>query len=187
MHSQLLRWTVVATALLGAAALQSCARDEPEPSTMTTNAAGMNRVEVIGFVFEWEVVGSDLNVQISAPTTGWVAIGFNPTRAMQDADMKFGFVTDAGVEVADHIGTSPITHDFDTAQGGRRDLSNVSGVEVDGRTTLSFTMPLDSGDPTDSVLTPGAQQTIIFAWGGDGADDYTARHVERGTFIVPAL
>lgn len=137
-----------------------------------------------GYRFAWQVDGDAVNVRISAPTTGWVAVGFEPSRAMQDADMRFGFVADGAVEMEDHFGTSAISHEADTALGGSNDLSAVSGSETEGRTTLSFTMPLETGDEYDTALSPETEVILIYAYGGDGQDNYTRKHVARGGFRI---
>ncbi len=155
--------------------------EEVEPQE---NEDGYRVVETEEFTFAWRVSGDNLDVRMSAPTTGWVSVGFDPTRAMRDADMKFGFVSNGSAEMADHFGTSAIQHDFDTEIGGSRDLRNVSGTEADGRTTLSFTMPLDSGDEYDAALASGQEHVIIYAHGGDGVDDYSTKHVARGGFKI---
>jgi hypothetical protein len=141
-------------------------------------------VEAEDFTFAWKVSGESLEVRMSAATTGWVSVGFDPSRAMRDADMKFGFVSEDEAEIADHFGTSAIQHDFDTEIGGSRDITKVSGSEEDGRTTLSFTMPLDSGDDYDAALVPGQEHVVIYAHGGDGVDDYSTKHVARGAFRI---
>lgn len=173
--------TLVLSLCVAAAAVAGGNVELMEP---TEGPEGFNVVEMEEFTFAWQVRDDSLDVRISAPTTGWVAIGFEPTRAMNDADMRFGFVADGSVEVADHFGVSAINHRFDTDLGGTRDVSNVGGSEEGGRTTLTFTMPLDSGDEYDAALTPGEEVILIYAHGGDGVDDYTTKHVARGGFKV---
>ncbi len=43
-------------------------------------------------------------------------------------------------------------------------------------TTLSFTMPLSSGDRYDVSLSPGASYDVIMAAGPNGAEDDSSYH-----------
>lgn len=70
----------------------------------------------------------------------------------------------------------------DTALSGSNDLFAVSGTETDGRAT--FAMPLDTGGEYDTALSPGSEIILIYAYGGDGQDNYTRKHVDRGGFRV---
>ncbi len=173
--------TIILALCVAAGALAGGSAELMEP---TEGSDGFKVVELEEFTFAWQVRDDSLDVRISAPTTGWVAIGFEPTRAMKDADMRFGFVADGSAEVGDHFGVSAINHRFDTDLGGTRDVSNVGGSEEGGRTTLTFTMPLDSGDEYDVALSPGQEVIVIYAHGGDGVDNYTTKHVARGGFRV---
>jgi hypothetical protein len=56
-------------------------------------------------------------------------------------------------------------HQEDEKIGGRADLSNLSGSEVDGTTELEFTLPLNSGDAMDKPLDPENDNTVLLAYG----------------------
>ena len=81
----------------------------------------------------------------------------------------------------DDFGVANTRHDADTNNGGVSNLSNVEGEEVDGVTTIRFTIPLDSGDELDRVLTPGNKHKMLAAHGLNGADDFGTYHGERGS------
>lgn len=128
----------------------------------------------------WRVNGDQIDFEISADTTGWVAIGFNPSRLMKDADYVFGFVKDGKATVSDHFGDGTFSHVDDEALGGKNNILDYSGSESAGKTTLKFSIPVDSGDEYDSVLTPGETHTVLFAHGPDGADNFRQKHNFRG-------
>lgn len=174
----------IAVLLFLCAATGAVAGGNPELLEPTEGTDGFKVIELDEFTFAWQVRDDSLDVRISAPTTGWVALGFEPSRAMRDADMRIGFVADGSVEVEDHFGVSAINHRADSDLGGTSDVSDIGGSEEDGRTTLTFTTPLDSGDRYDAALTPGEEVIVIYAHGGDGVDDYTTKHVARGGFRV---
>lgn len=129
--------------------------------------------------FRWKIEGENLKVEVTAPTTGWVAVGFDPSRAMKDADFIFGFMKDGELSILDHFGNGAFSHKADTELGGTDDIISASGKEADGSTTLEFAIPLNSGDEYDVVLGTEQQHTVLFAYGPDGADNFSKKHTFR--------
>lgn len=120
--------------------------------------------------------GETLSVEISAPTTGWVAVGFDPSAAMKDANIVIGYVADGQVHLRDDWGSGHTSHEPDVDLGGSDDITGVSGSEEDGVTSISFTIPLDSGTPGDKALVPGSVFNILMAYGPDGSDGFGEYH-----------
>jgi hypothetical protein len=139
-----------------------------------SGAAGVLTVEDVDL--SWEIGDGSIAVTVTAPTDGWVAVGFEPTMAMKDADIIIGYVSGGEAFISDDWGDGPTSHKPDIDLGGTSDVTDISGSETDGSTTLSFTIPLDSGDGYDRVLTPGATVKILLAYGRAGADDFTGFH-----------
>ncbi len=129
------------------------------------------------FSLEWMVDGDDLNVIVSSTTEGWIAVGFDPTNKMKDANIIIGYVDDGEVTIEDHFGNRQISHRSDEALGGTDDIMNIDGSEIEGVTELSFTIPLDSGDPNDRVLVEGQTYKVIFA--SYRKDKITMKHNSR--------
>jgi hypothetical protein len=133
----------------------------------------------IGMTLRWRVVGDEIEIEVSGPTTGWIAVGFKPSRAMKDANIFIGYVASGEAVMADQFGVSMTDHREDEQLGGSSHVRNVSGSESDGTTTIRFTVPLDSGDEYDQPLAPGETVTVILAYGPDDADDLRAYHENR--------
>lgn len=129
------------------------------------------------FHLDWMVDGSNLNVKVSAPTEGWVAVGFDPSNKMKDADILIGYVDNGEIVIEDHYGNSAISHRSDERAGGRNDLMNIGGSEMNGTTELTFTIPLNSGDSKDRVLVEGESYKVIFA--SHTKDRITMKHNRR--------
>ncbi len=149
------------------------ASDEPEETAFQT-------VEETGMSFSWRIVGEELEVELSGPTTGWIAVGFKPSRAMKDANILIGYFDGADVVMTDQFGTTMVAHRRDTELGGELNTEVISGDETDGTTTIRFRMPLDSGDEYDQPLSAGEEMRVIFAYGPNGADDTSTYHAARG-------
>ncbi|TFH06154.1 MAG: DOMON domain-containing protein [Spirochaetales bacterium] len=125
----------------------------------------------------WAVEDGELLLRVSAPTAGWVAVGFEPSRAMADANILIGFVDGSDVTVEDHFGNGMFSHREDLSLGGTADVTVIAGTESDGRTELEFSIPLDSGDEFDRVLEEGRLTKVILAWGSN--DNVGRKHRMR--------
>jgi len=133
--------------------------------------------------FAWKIDGTTLNGKISAKTDGWVAVGFNPSDKMKDANIVIGYVKNGRVTLDDQFGDKMTGHSADKDLGGTNDVTLVSGTEEGGMTTIEFTMPMDSGDKYDRVLTADADTTLLLAYGPD-RDSLRPHHQWRGAKIV---
>jgi len=128
-----------------------------------------------GFELKWRVISSDLEVELEGPSTGWVAVGFGGSYLMHDANIIIGYVSGSSVNIRDDFGIDSSTHESDSKlQGGEQNVSAKSGSESSGKTEISFTIPLNSGDLWDVALYEGQSYNIVFVCGEDGADDFTS-------------
>jgi DOMON domain-containing protein len=183
--------------LLGLIALLSAATDlvvtfadghtdsVPVDEIVEITFAPLETVTVEGIEFQWRTDNEFLYVNLYAPTTGWVSVGFDPTNQMADANIIIGYVDEFGdAEIRDDFGTSATSHASDESLGGTYDIDDDSiyGSEVDGTTMLHFVIPLNSGDIYDTELIPGNTYTIILAYGS--GDNFTGFHtLATGTTI----
>lgn len=133
--------------------------------------------------FAWSVTGENLVVKLSAPTTGWVAVGFNPTDMMKDANIIIGFVKDGKVEISDDFGVQPTQHFPDSKRDGADNVTVIGGSESGNTTTLEFSLPLKNGDPNDCVIDPKADTKVMLAYGPD-RDSTKLKHQFAKTLTV---
>lgn len=145
---------------------------------------GLSWIEKDSIRFEWRVSGESLECKVEAPTTGWIAVGFDPDRMMKGANIIIGYVNGGTTEIEDHFGTALTSHTRDTDLGGSRDIVIRGGDENGGTTTLEFIIPLNSGDPKDKTLEPGKEYTLILAYGRDNADDLGSIHRKRSSITI---
>lgn len=132
-----------------------------------------------GIEVHWQNDATDLYVGLVSPGTGWEAIGFDPTRKMQGANIIIGAVNEDGLVIEDHYGASPTSHRADKAS----QILESAGVEADGKTVIEFVILLASDDPNDVSLVPGTDVTIILAY-HVASDRLTARHTKRSTSSI---
>jgi hypothetical protein len=123
------------------------------------------------------IKGDTAEITVSAEVRGWVAVGFNPTNKMKDADILIGYVKNGVAYARDDFGTGTGSHAEDEKIGGKNSIISFSGTESGGRTTMTFVVPRDSGDHKDSKLLPGKHVVILAA---SNSDSFTGFHSKVG-------
>jgi plastocyanin len=130
------------------------------------------------FIVQW-LPNADSNLihfRVSAPSTGWVSIGFNSMPRMDGSNIIIGYVVNDTAYIQDNYGSGGWTHEPDTVAGGVDNITDKSGSEANGRTELRFTIPLNSGDARDHTLELDRTYSLILAYGSNGSDDFTSLH-----------
>lgn len=133
------------------------------------------------FIFKYRHTDNTIDIIVSANTTGWVSVGFNPSIKMKDANYIIGYVKDNLLYIEDHFGVSPISHSSDISLGGTNDIINPKGNEKDGWTEMSFTISRKPKDKFDNEIKKG-KNLIILAFGL--RDDFTSKHVNLLKFNI---
>jgi hypothetical protein len=163
--------------------LAGCAAATP---VQTTNSNGYKEITASGIKLQWLVNGTNLEVILSAPTTGRVAVGFRASDAagtlMQNANLVLGMVVGGVAQARDDYGVTSITHDADVNLGGTDNITNLSGTEANEITEIRFTIPLDSGDAYDVVLVPGSSYRVLLSYAS--VDDFTTHHSVRAKATI---
>lgn len=113
----------------------------------------------------WTVEKDSLKVRLVGKTKGWLGVGFNPTRQMQNANIIIGYVKRGRLKISDDFGIRRTDHKSDKQLKGKNNLRNTSGSEKRGVTIVNFTIPLDSGDKYDRVIKPDGNTRVIVATG----------------------
>jgi hypothetical protein len=140
-------------------------------------------VKIMDFELTCKTEGDSLTVEVFAPVQGWVAVGFEPRRRMEGADLAIGYVDDAGVTwLRDDFGTGATSHDADVSLGGTDDLVLVSGEQTEAGTRIVFSRPLASDDTHDSSLEVGKRHTVLLA--ASDTDGFAAQHTRYVSFAM---
>ncbi len=156
---------------------------EWKPDGVVSEGEYDHELELAGGKFKvyWRTDGEYLYMALSGKTAGWVAIGFEPTKRMKDADMIIGWVKDGKATVVDAYSTGETgPHPPDEKLGGRNDILSYGGSEKDGTTVIEFKRKLATGDKYDKDLRPGMRVKFIFAMADE--DQFTKKHnVAKGS------
>jgi|WetSurMetagenome_2_1015567.scaffolds.fasta_scaffold00110_34 hypothetical protein len=162
------RATTAVLAVVGAAAAAG------DSATATAAESPFTSVKAGKFTLEYKITGADLQARVSYPTKGWLAVGFNPTSMMKNANIIMGALVDGKTVSSDEFGVSDVSHKPDTLIGGKDDIAAAECTQTGGVTTFAFTIPLDSGDPKDVKLAAGTKVKVILAAGATA--DFKKHH-----------
>jgi len=136
---------------------------------------GYNTKTVEGITLSWRTNDADdsLLVKVSATTEGMVIVGFDidPLNGLRDANIITGYVVSDTAYIRDNVGTGEEAYLPDTAYGGTDDVTEKAGTE-NGGTEITFTIPLNSGDPYDCVLEVGKAYLVFLAYGTNDSHEY---------------
>lgn len=133
------------------------------------------------FQLYWTVNDSTIYVGMIGQTMDWIAVGFDPTTAMLDADIIFGWVDNEGaVTIYDtySLNTYGANHPPDVDIGGSDDVLMSNGSKESGVTTIEFSRYLTTSDEYDNDIPESGTINIIWAVGN--SDDFTSKHIKSG-------
>jgi hypothetical protein len=131
----------------------------------------------------WKIDDEYLYMALNGSTRGWLAIGFEPTEWMRDADMVLG-VVDGNARVLDEYSTGNYgPHIEDTLLGGTDDILEYGGKSYGTHTVAEFRRRLDTGDRFDKVLRLGKDVSIIWAM-SDSMDPTVKHNIAYGEGLI---
>ncbi|MDY0288095.1 MAG: DOMON domain-containing protein [Sphaerochaeta sp.] len=132
--------------------------------------------------FSWVFKADTIEFTMTAPTTGWVSLGFNPTSRMKGADYILAYVDKGELFLSDEYGTGSTSHKSDLSLGGEDSAKALSFLAGGGRTTITFSLPQNSGDIYDTVFVEGEQCKVIAAY--SSSKSLSSRHSKRGSAVI---
>ncbi|PRP83649.1 glucooligosaccharide oxidase [Planoprotostelium fungivorum] len=148
-----------------------------------------------GFKLMWQVDQANglIHLKMSAPTQGWIAIGWNDKAGMAGADMVVGWVSSgkkrqSTTVIMDSYASANAQPDIDTNVGGKNDILLTSSTQDASTTTITFRRKLKTGDSKDHDI-PEGNVYLLYAYGSkDGNFDGTYatfdKHTTEGTMLV---
>lgn len=135
------------------------------------------------FIVYWSNDDEYIYMALKGQTSGWVSIGFEPTQAMMDADMIFGWISGNTCNVLDIYSTGMFgPHPPDIDLGGTDDILEKGCGQENRFTIIEFKRKMDTGDVYDESFVRG--QTVNIIWGLGSAPSFDARHIQRGSGTI---
>lgn len=130
----------------------------------------------------WVIKADTIEFTMSAPTTGWMSLGFNPTSRMKGADYILAYVENGQVVISDEYGTGSTSHKSDVSLGGKASAKAISFVEEPNKTTITFSLPLNSGDQYDTVFRKGEKCKVLGAYAT--SKNLSSKHRKRDSVEI---
>ena len=134
------------------------------------------------FELHWKVTGDTIRMALVGRTSGWVAIGLQPSIMMKDADMIVGWVDAKGRPgiLDSHAPEVTGLHPPDTSFSppGTNDILEYGAAQTGGTTTVEFTRFLKTQDRYDNAIPSNGTLAFIWALGPD--DDFNSKHMKVG-------
>ncbi|MEQ9403011.1 MAG: DOMON domain-containing protein [Cyclobacteriaceae bacterium] len=135
------------------------------------------KLETEGFKLIWQFVDDKVSFRLSAPTNGWVALGFTHGTGIVNSNLIQGAVIDDEVIVQDQYVTGFGEHPPVEALAVASCISEIQGIEAAGITTISFSILKQARDKLHYNLTEGVEINIWLAY--SVSDDFSHHSMKR--------
>ena len=136
-----------------------------------------NRVEKNGMIVSWQMLENDIQITMTAPTDGWVAIGLNPKNQLAGSSFMMGRVVDGKGEVVDFYTIKPGDVHPVEKLGGKTAVGQVKGAEYNGNTSITFNLDANPGGDFHHKLSAGSTFFMHIAYSQD--DDFAHHSMMR--------
>lgn len=125
----------------------------------------------------WTEEADCWSFELSAPTTGWIALGFNTKNDIVQTNLimtavKEGTISSEDFYVLDFGNPQPVAN-----LGGEIAVRDVEGEEKNGRTTVRFSIPKKANDQYHYDLKAGDEIWFICAY--SRADEFDHHSMMR--------
>jgi len=172
--------TITATATMPATATETATTHAPvrwQADGAISAGEYPDFLEAAGGKFSvfWKTDSENLYMALKGEVQGWVAVGFDPSDDMKDADIILGGMQDGDLLIYDMYSTGKYgPHPPDADLGGSYDILESGGSEAGGVTVIEFSRKLDTGDRYDNALQNGDE--VVAIWSMANSDDPDLKH-----------
>ena len=143
---------------------------------------GQNTVEVKGMNFSYQILGDEIEIELEAPTRGWVGVGFNERDDIVKSDLYLFHVVEGRVKGLDMHVVGMGNPKEDTQLGGTMDIQSLKGKEEGMNTWIKFRLPFPSKDFYDFSHKMGQKFWLILAYSTHDEFDHHSRMREHIPF-----
>ena len=119
------------------------------------------KVGAAGVTFHWQHRDGQLWANLAAPTSGWIAVGFNDTPTLQGTRFVIAAVSHSPIRVEEHIALVPEHREVSTL-GLPPAILTSHGFYQYGVSRLEFALP--EVIPQSLDLRPGTNTHLMLAW-----------------------
>ncbi len=135
-----------------------------------------------GMSVSWALESGALIIEMSAPTTGWVTVGFNDNSGTNKAYLLMGNVVNGKLSVEEHYTLNPGNYKSFKSLSTKANVSLISGEETDGTTTLKYSISFDPKHKYQKQLKAGDSLYLLMAY--SRADDFQHHSMWRKSIQI---
>lgn len=135
-----------------------------------------------GMEVSWYFEKDTIHFEMTAPTKGWVAIGFNTHSGTQGTYLIMGNVVKGQPNVVEHYTLSPGNYKTVESLGGVPQLTNISGIEINNSTVLQFSLQKGFASTYQRKLAEHMEYTMLIAYSRQ--DDFQHHSIMRTSINV---
>lgn len=128
------------------------------------------RVERNGMTVQWQYRDGRVHFEVTAPTHGWVAIGFSKTESIEGTYLLMGRVVGDRAEVVQHFTVRAGNYPPFSELGIWSTIAHISGEEKDGQTLVRFSLPVQAQSGYERNLGTGSIHYLHYAY--STSDDF---------------
>ncbi|WP_339709842.1 DOMON domain-containing protein [uncultured Kriegella sp.] len=137
----------------------------------------LHTIKKNGMEVQWHREKDKIRFKMTAPTTGWVTIGFNEFNVIIGAYLLMGRVRQNETEVVEHFTIGPGNYVPIKTLDDKILVSEVSGVEAKSVTTILFSVAVSSTCTYQKDLAAGTPYWMTLAYSLE--DDYQHHSMMR--------
>lgn len=141
------------------------------------NSISKNKMKVI-----WQYKNDRIHFEMSAPTDGWVTIGFNATSGTKGAYLLMGNIEKGKPKIVEHYTINPGNYKTISSLGETPQVNDVSGEATPNRSVLKFSVPIKAETQYQKDLSEGKEYTMIIAYSQE--DDFQHHSIMRTSIHV---
>lgn len=128
-----------------------------------TSPASSKGINQDGISFKWWHERYALTVLFTAPTKGWLAVGFNEVPTLKNTRFVIAAVSTTPIRVEEHVALIPEHHSVKSL-GLPAALKQFDGSFQGDTSTLMFTLPHKIPGRAELDLAPGSSVHLMLAW-----------------------
>jgi len=133
----------------------------------------------LGMDIYWEFSENDeLYIAVKAPVSGWISIGFEPSRIMKDAKIIIVGLDEDEVILEEHYGNSMISH----RKIEEKYIENYYGERTEEYSMAEIKIPLNE-ESRYNTIKPNSKIKTIIAYHSD-SDNFARKHSQRDTIEI---
>jgi DOMON domain len=141
-----------------------------------------SQIEVNGMRVVWKIAGKCIDFELSAPTSGWLAIGFNASEDLAGTYLIMACVELGKVKVVEYKTLAPGDYRPITDLGGKASVEILGGHEEGNATQVRFRIPQQVSDGFHKSLLPGSKWRLLVAYSRE--DDFKHHSMMRTNIAI---